>query len=399
MKKINKILIFSFALFVITPSLALASWWNPFSWNIFSFIFQNNSQTQITSTTTVSSQTPINNFASTTATTSSATPSNKFVKNTVQKVSSSATTQSPKVQVQTPQQTQPTGTLCNGSYWNTCPTGQNLICPQTGNAYCQLPQQPLQQSQPTSSPIVASTTINNKNNVDKGTPYQGQDGNWYYPNVFDANGKTLPAPTASIYADSATSSSMNTTFNTSQYSAVPLQSFNIIGKNDTFHLHSLTIHFTISGAVQVNTAYLYQGNTIPISSATVSNNIAVFNVPDGTPGASFGSNIPSQFTVKADVTGVNTVTISPQRCPKDIETSNYGTRYFIVPFNYIDPKGQMEIISPASLAYSINTADVQLYDSSNDLVLMIASPIVGAVQISEFQNINNICYDPDAMGG
>ena len=30
----------------------------------------------------------------------------------------------------------PSGTLCNGKYWSTCPVGQNFYCPPTGNAQC-----------------------------------------------------------------------------------------------------------------------------------------------------------------------------------------------------------------------------------------------------------------------
>jgi len=47
---------------------------------------------------------------------------------------------SPLAQPQVKQPTQPTGTLCNGTYWNKCPAKQNLICPQTGDAYCEIPQ-------------------------------------------------------------------------------------------------------------------------------------------------------------------------------------------------------------------------------------------------------------------
>ena len=31
----------------------------------------------------------------------------------------------------------PNTTLCNGTYWNACPSGESLICPQSGSAYCQ----------------------------------------------------------------------------------------------------------------------------------------------------------------------------------------------------------------------------------------------------------------------
>jgi peptidoglycan hydrolase-like protein with peptidoglycan-binding domain len=32
----------------------------------------------------------------------------------------------------------PSGTLCNGSYYTACPTGQDFVCPASGGAYCQL---------------------------------------------------------------------------------------------------------------------------------------------------------------------------------------------------------------------------------------------------------------------
>jgi len=103
--------------------------------------------------------------------------------------------------VQVPKMSQSTGTLCNGTYWNTCPVGQNLVCPQTGNAYCQLPAQQPQTAMATttSMPAPATTTI------DKGVPYKGQDGNWYYPNAYDANGRNLqvPGPRVGVTANPA----------------------------------------------------------------------------------------------------------------------------------------------------------------------------------------------------
>ncbi len=179
-----------FAFIALTPSIASAAWWNPLSWGIFSSILQDSSPKQ----TEVITAHPTNNLI--------ATSTDQFATTTTQaNISISSTTKtSPVVNtsktdsktvksvVKKPQQTQPTGDLCNGTYWNACPTGQKMICPQTGNAYCQLPvQQP---------PIVPATTTLTTTpiattTVDKGTPYKGQDGNWYYPNAYDANGKTL----------------------------------------------------------------------------------------------------------------------------------------------------------------------------------------------------------------
>ena len=40
---------------------------------------------------------------------------------------------------QTQNPIQQTGTLCNGTYYNACPTGENFVCPSTGGAYCEIP--------------------------------------------------------------------------------------------------------------------------------------------------------------------------------------------------------------------------------------------------------------------
>lgn len=65
-------------------------------------------------------------------------PASQPVKKVVQKVSPPVTI-SPT----------PAGTLCNGTYFSECPVGQNLICPQIGNAYCQVPQIPQSVLNPT----------------------------------------------------------------------------------------------------------------------------------------------------------------------------------------------------------------------------------------------------------
>jgi hypothetical protein len=61
MKKLNKVFIFSFVLLAITPSLALASWWNPVSW--FDFIFHPTNNIEV-----VQKLTPILNTQSATST-------------------------------------------------------------------------------------------------------------------------------------------------------------------------------------------------------------------------------------------------------------------------------------------------------------------------------------------
>jgi hypothetical protein len=146
MKNYQRILAVTVLGMMIIPQVTFAAWWNPLSWGIFSFMFQNSEQTQMTTEVT----TPTDVAASSTTEMSSTTSTSAVSTNTViskpipPKVSAPAPTKSPSVKVQAPQAVQPTGTLCNGTYWNACPTGQNLICPQTGDAYCQLPQQPIQ---------------------------------------------------------------------------------------------------------------------------------------------------------------------------------------------------------------------------------------------------------------
>ena len=188
------------------PSIALAAWWNPLSWNIFSVFFRTESQVQNESTSTLVSQTQIDEVvvATTTATTTNDEPVSSSKDSKPQKPTKAVSDQSIQNHVQTPRQVQTTGTLCNGTYWASCPSGQNLICPQSGNAFCQIPQPSVQiPQQATTSPSAEPTTTSNvSSNLDKGTPYKAQDGNWYYPNAFDTNGRNLqvivPGPKVAV---------------------------------------------------------------------------------------------------------------------------------------------------------------------------------------------------------
>lgn len=156
------------AFLVTIPSITLASWWNPFSWRIFSASVQTNPPTQINNSVTSSNEVLARPTLTPASTTTSTTPVNKPAskvasnspKPTVAPSTSSQVKQSTQskvieksnqpIKVSTPIiQTQTTGTLCNGTYWSQCPTGQKFICPQNGNAYCQLPQQPALQPQTT----------------------------------------------------------------------------------------------------------------------------------------------------------------------------------------------------------------------------------------------------------
>jgi len=93
---------------LIIPQFALAAWWNPFSWSIFSGVFSHNTKTVQIATST--------NIASVIAS-QSASSSSFNVTKTI---------------------------LCNGQYWNECPEGQLLVCPTdtTNEAYCSVPKTP-----------------------------------------------------------------------------------------------------------------------------------------------------------------------------------------------------------------------------------------------------------------
>ncbi len=251
---------------LIVPSVAFASWWNPASWSIFSFIFHTSSQAQTVGTNTSQVQVPMDTTVATSENSNtdqvnvvvSQSPTEKPTKKT------STYLQNPSLttQVQTVQPIQPTGTLCNGTYWSACPSGQNLVCPTSGSAYCQAPQQLVQQAtQPVVTAVNGATisgqgfrgaksvyivnistqartdlqfavandyTINvvstsasvgqyniyvvnsdgvvslpfqtsvnapqtSQSTQSAGTPYKAQDGNCYYPNAYDSNGRALQA--------------------------------------------------------------------------------------------------------------------------------------------------------------------------------------------------------------
>jgi hypothetical protein len=177
----KKYIFASFGILFLFPAIALASWWNPLSWTIFSWVFQSPAPTVQVQSTTTSSTTSENilpilenqTSVSTTDTQSETTPppaptkpkvtvtapivpkgtlcnglyysdcssGDYLVCPTDGEKASCQPLPNVVVPVQTQnsqtQNTQPSGTYCNGKYWNSCLSGQNFVCPQTGDAYCQ----------------------------------------------------------------------------------------------------------------------------------------------------------------------------------------------------------------------------------------------------------------------
>jgi hypothetical protein len=143
---------------LVLPQITFASWWNPTTWGILSFIFGTPQQEQVVSTTTQSQthfdlSTTTLNAAASEASTTVATTSVPIKKKT---------NSLPKAEIQAPQSTQPV----------------ELKLQTTGST-------------------TESTTSPSATTVYRGTPFQGQDGNWYYPNAYDVNGRNLQAPSES----------------------------------------------------------------------------------------------------------------------------------------------------------------------------------------------------------
>jgi len=122
MKKLLSILTF---LILVIPSTAFASWWNPFSWSIFSSVFHSKEQTQVVVITP-----PQQESAKATSIEATSTPNS----------------------TSTPLMTESEMVLCNGQYYKKCETGQLLVCPTDTKveAYCSIPKTPkVRSDQPT----------------------------------------------------------------------------------------------------------------------------------------------------------------------------------------------------------------------------------------------------------
>jgi len=97
-----------------------------------------------------------------------------------------------------------------------------------------------------------------------------------------------------------------------QYLGLRVLDFSVNAQNDTLHLRSVTakIYTAAGGTGSIGAAYLYQGST-QIASASVSSGVATFsNISNGTAGATIPVDTSLTYTVKVDVTGVTSGTLS-----------------------------------------------------------------------------------------
>lgn len=141
MKKIIPIILLT----LIIPQIALAaSWWNPFSWNWAALLSSKSAQPSEIQAPNMSV------YQVATTSLSDKKVSKSFDKDIVKKPANS--TQPPvSKNIDTPTQytaptiATPNNTMaCNGKNWQKCPDGSSLICPQSGDAYCQPPVVPQQ---------------------------------------------------------------------------------------------------------------------------------------------------------------------------------------------------------------------------------------------------------------
>ena len=98
-----------------------------------------------------------------------------------------------------------------------------------------------------------------------------------------------------------------------QYLQLPVLIFDVGAQNDSLHLHQVVVDIAGSGTGTSSAAYLYQGSTM-VSSASIASGVATFsNIVDGTAGADIPVNTTKTYTVKVDVTGVTSgsLTVTP----------------------------------------------------------------------------------------
>lgn len=247
-----------------------------------------------------------------------------------------------------------------------------------------------------SSTVTTSTASSTAN---YGKPYLAKDGNWYYPKAYDANGKKLIAPTplsakiVTLSTREATTTSLGVTPQTSPstYSSVETLKFEVLGKGDTFNFNSLVVRFNPSGTLKITDAYLYQGDKTPIASAEVVKNIATFNIPTNTDGAKIGQNIPTEYTIKASVTGLS-VQNNLQKCPGTY--TNQGRLTSISPGYRAISNTSIPVTTPAAFKVSLSgDKDIKLSDSAGN-VIPVKGLIERSIQISAFESLSNICWYP-----
>lgn len=221
---------------LIVPQITFAAWWNPLSWGIFSSFFHNNTQTievtSIASSTDQISTTNTNDSVTEVVPVVPTPPAIKSSIKSVPRVSVPIVVPPPPVSAQTSVPTPPKsdnqicsdtygvnssytgqrgtngGPICGcntGYQWNSGQTSCVAVPAKTGYQICseQYGNATWDGSSYTSSGGLNCTCnqgyVSMANSTGgsscqlPGTPYKAQDGNCYYPNAYDSNGKPLQA--------------------------------------------------------------------------------------------------------------------------------------------------------------------------------------------------------------
>lgn len=126
---------------MILPNIAFASWWNPFTW------FKSK---KVESAPAVVEPQATNPSAQKKITVPAPDTSVSKKKETPKAKATPVikTEPTPQIAPSPTPSAPPNTTLCNGTYWNACQSGQDFVCPASGNAYCQIPQQTYPQANP-----------------------------------------------------------------------------------------------------------------------------------------------------------------------------------------------------------------------------------------------------------
>jgi len=236
MKNSQKLFVTVMVGLLIVPQITFAAWWNPLSWGIFSSFFHNNTQTievtSIASSTNQISATSTNDSATEVAPVVPTPPAIKPSIKLAPMVSVPIVVPPPPVSTQTSVPTLPKsdnqicsdtygvnssytgqrgtngGPICGcntGYQWNSGQTSCVAVPAKTGYQICseQYGNATWDGTSYTSSGgfnctcnqgyvSMANSTGGSSCQL-PGTPYKAQDGNCYYPNAYDSNGKPLQA--------------------------------------------------------------------------------------------------------------------------------------------------------------------------------------------------------------
>lgn len=162
-KNMKKYALFLLAI-VFVPSIAFASWWNPFTWFTKNTALSNHSSVQ--SEISIDKLGNINSPEKTIQT--KILPKKTARKSTPTVITEQVVLPPPQQKDNVPTASAittppPNTTLCNGIYYNPCFAGQDFICPSNGNGYCQLSQQ--QQEQLQQAQLVAAQQKTNQINT------------------------------------------------------------------------------------------------------------------------------------------------------------------------------------------------------------------------------------------